>query len=71
MFKVAQSTYKFTSTGVYFLQVKNGNSSALCGICSKLTIKTPEQCHWRSSVLIVNFEQISHIVLFPYLTWNK
>ena len=31
---------------------------------SKLTIKTPEQCHWRrSDVFIVNFEHISHLVL--------
>ena len=28
-------------------------------ICSKLTIKTPERCHWpRSGVFIVNFEKI-------------
>ena len=31
---------------------------------SKLTIKTPEQRHWRrSGVFIVNFEHISHLVL--------
>ena len=29
-------------------------------MCSKLTIKTPERRHWhRSSVFIVNFENIS------------
>ena len=47
--------------------------------CSKL-IKTPEQSHWRSlerhwlssGVFIVNFEQISDIVLvFPLLPLNK
>ena len=33
-------------------------------ICSKLTIKTPEQRNrHRSSVVIVNFEQISQIAL--------
>ena len=32
----------------------------MCEICSKLTIKTSKQRHWRrSGVLIVNFEQIS------------
>ena len=37
-------------------------------IYSKLTIKTPEQVHWRrSGVFIVNFEQISHIVLVSRL----
>ena len=35
----------------------------MCEICSKLTIKTPEQRHWRrSSVFVVNFEQISFFV---------
>ena len=32
----------------------------MCEICSKLTIKTSKQHHWRrSGVFIVNFEQIS------------
>ena len=46
----------------------------MCEDCSKLTIKTAERHQWRrsSSVFIVNFEQISHIVLvFPTLTLNK
>ena len=37
-----------------------------CEICSKLTIKTPEQWQWqwhRSGVFIVNFEHISHLEL--------
>ena len=44
----------------------------MCKICSKLTTKTPERCHWRRSCnFIVNFEHISHIVLvFPLLTFN-
>ena len=42
-------------------------------ICSKLIIEIPERRHWRRScVFMVNFEQISHIVLlFPLLTLNK
>ena len=33
-------------------------------MCSKLTIKTPERCHWcRSGVFIVKFEYIKHLVL--------
>ena len=41
-------------------------------MCSKLTIKTPEQHHWRrSGIFIVNFEHISHLVLvFLLLTLN-
>ena len=40
--------------------------------CSKLQIKIPERRQWRrSSIFIVNFEHISHIVLlFPLLTLN-
>ena len=45
----------------------------MCEIHSKLTMKTPEWRRWRrSGVFIVNFEQISHIVLvFSMLTLNK
>ena len=33
-------------------------------ICSQLTIKTLEWCHWhRSSVFILNLEQFSHLIL--------
>ena len=35
-----------------------------CEICSKLIIKTPKRRHWRrSDVFIVNFENISHLLL--------
>ena len=42
----------------------------MCEICSKLTIKTPEQRQWHSSsVFIVNFEHILHLdLLFLLLT---
>ena len=33
--------------GIYLLKVDNRNTRARCEICSKLTVKTPEQCHWR------------------------
>ena len=43
----------------YMFEVNNRNTRARCEICSKLTIKTPERCHWhRSGVFIVNFEYI-------------
>ena len=44
-----------------------------CEICSKLTIKPPEQRLWsRSSIFIVNFKNISYIALaFLLLTLNK
>ena len=57
----------------YLFKVNNKNTRKRCEICSKLTIKTPERCHWyHSGVFIVNFEQISHTsLIFPLLTLNK
>ena len=50
--------------GNYLLRVSNRNTRARCEICSKLTIKTPEQCKWHcSSVFNVDFEHILHLVL--------
>ena len=51
-------------------KVKNGQTRTMCEICSKLIIKTLQ---WRcSAVFIVNFGQISHIVLvFLMLTLNN
>ena len=49
------------------------NNRAMCEICPKLTLKTPERRHWRrSGVFIFNFEQISHIALvFPLFVVKK
>ena len=60
-------------TEIYLFQVNNANTKAMCEICSKLAIKTPERRHWRrSGAFIVNYEQISHIVLvFPLTTLNE
>ena len=50
--------------GISLLKVNNGNTRKISEICSKLTINTPEQRQWHhSSVFIVNFEHISHLVL--------
>ena len=75
------STINFSSTfyvllrksrcpaSIYLHKVNNRNNRTRCEICSKLTVKTPEQCHWRRSgvftyfipcfcVSIVNFEHV-------------
>ena len=50
--------------GNYMFKVNNRNTRTRCEICSKLTIRIPEQRHWRrSGIFIVNFEHISHLVL--------
>ena len=56
-----------TSASIYLLKDNDGNTRTMGQICSKLTIKTPDVV----LVFIVNFEQVSHIVLvFPWLTLN-
>ena len=58
---------------IYLFKVNNGNSRAMCEICSKLTIKTSGWNYWlRSDVFVAKFEEISYIfMVFPLLTWNK
>ena len=55
------------------LKVNNRNTRTRCEICSDVTIKTTEQRQWRrSGVFIVNFEQISYLVLvFLLLTLSR
>ena len=58
--------------GIYLLKINNRNTRGR-ELCSKLTIKTPEQCQWHrcSGVFIVNFEDTSSLVLeFLLLTLN-
>ena len=58
--------------GIYLLKFKNWNHRTWCGICSKLTFKTPERRQWRRfGVFIVNFEHISRAALvFLLLTYS-
>ena len=59
--------------GIYLFKFRYENNRTMCEICSKLTINTPEPCQWQhSSIFIVNFIQISHILLvFPSLSLNR
>ena len=55
---------------IFLVQSPQWNTRRKCEICSKLTIKTPEQRHWRcSGVLNVNFEHVSHLFLM-FLLYN-
>ena len=60
-------------TNIWLFKVSNKNTRKRCEICSKVTIKTPEQSQWRrSGVFIVTFEHISHLFLaFLLLTLNN
>ena len=74
LLKILEKRFKLypTPVTVYLLKANNRNTRTKCGICSKLTIKTPEGRHWRRfGVFIVNFEHISCLVLvFLLLTLN-
>ena len=49
---------------IYLLKVNNRNTRTRWKICSKLTIKTPEQNRWHHfDVFIVNFEDVFHFAL--------
>ena len=49
---------------IYWSEVNNRKARKRREICSKLTIKRPEQRHCRrSGVFIVKFEHVSHLLL--------
>ena len=58
---------------IYLFKLSNGDTRTMGEICSKLIIKTLERRHWgRSGVFVVDFEQISRIVLLlSLLTLGK
>ena len=73
-----RKTYKifasrFYTADIYLFKFNNRNTRKSCKICSKLTIKTPEQRQWcRSCVFIVNFEHTLHLFLvFLLLTLSR
>ena len=56
--------------GDYMFKVNNKDTRTRCEMCSKLTMKTPEQNE--TTVFIVNFEYISHLFLeFQLFILNK
>ena len=61
------------SASIHLFKVTNRNTKKRCEVCSRLTIITPEWCHWsRANVFIANFEHILHLFLvFLLLTLNK
>ena len=61
-----QNTFEsqFLSSRHVPVQSLHTNIGITCEICSKLTIKTPEICHWRwAGAFIANTEQISLIII--------
>ena len=68
-----QGVFWMKPSKTYLFKFNNRSTRKRCEICSKLTIKTPERCHGRSSgVFIANFEHISPLFLiFLLFTLNK
>ena len=59
-------TNKWYPANIYLFKVNNRDSRKRFGICSKLTIKVPEQRNWCSSGhFIIDFEHIS----YPFLVF--
>ena len=55
--QVTSADVSYHRVGTYLFKVSNGKPRTMCKICSKLTIKTLEWCHWcRSDVFIDNSE---------------
>ena len=69
----ACSLFQSIQAGNYLFKVSNRSTRTRCEVCSKLTIKIPEQRHsCRFGIFIVKFEHILHIVLvFLLLTLSK
>ena len=45
---------------IYLFKVNNRNTTKMCEICSKLTIKTPEQRHGHCfGAFIIDFEKVN------------
>ena len=54
---------------IYLFKVKNENTRTLYEVCSRFTIKTPEQRHWRfSDVFIVNLNRF-YTFLWRFHCW--
>ena len=71
IFQEAVIRANYLLAGNYIFKVNNRNTRR-CEIYSKLIIKTPERRHYRrSGVFIVDFEHISHLVVFLLLILSR
>ena len=61
------------SANIYLFKDNKRSTRYMCKMCSKLTIKTLKQRHWRRfGVFIFNFEHMSHLFpVFLLVTLNK
>ena len=58
------------SADIYLFKITNQNTRKRCEICSKLTIKAPEQLHWlRSGVFIVLTWNTFETVFYCFYCW--
>ena len=61
-------SFLFHPANIYLFKVNNRNIKITSEICSKLTKKTPEQCHCRRSAILLLSLNISVFVLLT-LNW--
>ena len=69
---IFQFSWRANIASIYLFKVNIRNTRTRYDICSKLTIKTPEQRHWsRSVVIIITFEHMLYLVpVFLLLNLN-
>ena len=60
---------RITPTGIYLFTVNNRNARTMCETCSKLTIKTPEQCQWRRSGVFIASLKRFHTLFWCFYCW--
>ena len=70
IFKNVVKDFNTFPVSIYLIKVSNGITRTIYKICLKLAINESERLHGlRSGVFIINFKQISDMVLlFPSLT---
>ena len=59
-------TSKMFPVCIYLFKVNNGHTKTICKICSKLTIQTPERCHWSHCLPSTDFTQISGVSIVDF-----
>ena len=64
---------KSSPANIYLFQFSKRNTRKRCGICSKLTLKTPGRRRCRSGVLLLTldiFHTLSSVFIFDFLQLN-
>ena len=59
-FSILYSSSSVVPIAIFSFKVNNENTIAMCQICSRLTVKTPNDVNTSFDVFIVNVKNITH-----------